>query len=66
MAFRGDSVRGVTWSDIFLRQVPLVDIGLDYTATVSVVFIHFLKVPYLPLQFNRPLLYILNKGKRTR
>ncbi len=34
MAFRGDNVREITWSDILVRQVPLVDVGLDVKAAV--------------------------------
>jgi hypothetical protein len=34
MAFRGDNVREITWSDILIREIPLVDIGLDYKAMV--------------------------------
>ena len=35
MAFRGDNTRNILWSDLFLRDIPLVDIGLDYMAPVS-------------------------------
>lgn len=35
MAFRGDNIRNVLWSDMFLRDIPLVDVGLDFVAPVS-------------------------------
>ena len=34
-AFRGDNIRSLLWSDLFLRNVPMPALGLDRTTTVS-------------------------------
>jgi hypothetical protein len=41
MAFRGDNTRNILWSDIFLRDIPLVEVGLDFKVPVSCKFYYF-------------------------
>ena len=38
MAFRGDNTRNIHLNDIFLRDIPLVDISLTFTAKVRVLY----------------------------
>ena len=38
MAFRGDNTRNIHLNDIFLRDIPLVDISLTFKAKVCLLY----------------------------
>lgn len=65
MAFRGNNVCGVTWSDILVCQIPLVDIGLDYTATVRPFCYQFPHKFIFYSAINQALVIYSNQGKEN-
>lgn len=61
-AYRGDNTRRLLLSDITIRDVPMVDIGLDAKAMVSTLFVSFISCSMLIFRVQA-LILVSDQGK---